>query len=154
MQNNIFNTLKQKYFTTEKRFLGIDFGTVNIGVAVSDVGRQIASPYAMLKNKSYKDLFPEILQIVKEMDVGAIIIGLPLQMNGEEGETASKAREFGRLLGKAIPFVDIAFIDERMTSGMSEKMLIRDFDLSRKKRKAILDKVSAAEILQRALDAF
>lgn len=154
MQNNIFNTLKQKYFTTEKRFLGIDFGTVNIGVAVSDVGRQIASPYAMLKNKSYKDLFPEILQIVKEMDVGAIIIGLPLQMNGEEGETASKAREFGRLLGEVIPFVDIAFIDERMTSGMSEKMLIRDFDLSRKKRKAILDKVSAAEILQRALDVF
>ena len=49
---------------------------------------------------------------------------------------------------------DIAFIDERMTSGMSEKMLIRDFDLSRKKRKAILDKVSAAEILQRALDTF
>ena len=60
MQNNIFNTLKQKYFSTEKRFLGIDYGDVNIGVAVSDVGRQIASPYAMLKNKSYKDLFPEI----------------------------------------------------------------------------------------------
>ena len=154
MINNIFNSLKQKYFSTEKRFLGIDFGEVNIGVAVSDVGRQIASPYAMLKNKSYKDLFPEILKIVKEMDVAVIIIGLPLLMNGEEGETAKKVRDFAEKLGVFIPDVEIVFVDERMSSGMVEKMLVREFDLSRGKRKAILDKVAAAEILQRVLDAF
>jgi putative Holliday junction resolvase len=154
LQNNIFNTLKQKYFSTEKRFLGIDYGDVNIGVAVSDVGRQIASPYAMLKNKSYKDLFPEIKKIVDEMDVAVIVLGLPLQMNGAEGETAGKVRNFAEKLSEFIPDVEIVFADERMTSAMSEKMLIREFDLSRKKRKAILDKVAAAEILQRVLDAF
>ena len=154
MQNNIFNTLKQKYFSTEKRFLGIDYGDVNIGVAISDVGRQIASPYAMLKNKNYKDLFPEIKKIVDEMDVAVIVLGLPLQMNGEEGKTALKVRNFAQKLAEFIPEVEITFVDERMTSAMSEKMLIREFDLSRKKRKAILDKVAAAEILQRVLDAF
>ena len=153
MQNNIFNTLKKKYFLTEKRFLGIDYGEVNIGVAVSDVGRQIASPYAMLKNKNYKDLFPEIKKIIDEMDVAVVVLGLPLQMNGEEGETARKVRYFAKKLSEFIPEIDVVFVDERMTSAMSEKMLIRDFDLSRKKRKAILDKVAAAEILQRVLDA-
>ena len=153
MQNNIFNTLKKKYFLTEKRFLGIDYGEVNIGVAVSDVGRQIASPYAMLKNKNYKDLFPEIKKIIDEMDVAVVVLGLPLQMNGEEGETARKVRDFAKKLSEFIPEIDVVFVDERMTSAMSEKMLIRDFDLSRKKRKAILDKVAAAEILQRVLDA-
>ncbi len=154
MQNNIFNTLKQKYFSTEKRFLGIDYGDVNIGVAVSDVGRQIATPYTMLKNKSYKDLFPEIKKIIDEMDVAVVVLGLPLQMDGKEGKTAEKVREFAKKLSEFIPEVEIAFVDERMTSCMSEKMLVRDFDLSRKKRKAILDKVAAAEILQRVLDAF
>lgn len=154
MINNIFNSLKQKYFSTEKRFLGIDFGEVNIGVAVSDVGRQIASPYVMLKNKSYKDLFPEILKIVRDMDVAVIVIGLPLLMNGEEGETVKKVYDFAKKLGEFIPDVEIVFVDERMSSGMVEKMLVRDFDLSRRKRKAILDKMAAAEILQRVLDAF
>ena len=154
MQNNIFNTLKQKYFSTEKRFLGIDYGDVNIGVAVSDVGRQIATPYAMLKNKSYKDLFSEIKKIIDDMDVAVVVLGLPLQMNGEEGETAKKVRSFAEKLLEFIPEIEVVFVDERMTSAMSEKMLIRDFDLSRKKRKAILDKVAAAEILQRVLDAF
>ena len=154
MQNNIFNTLKQKYFSTEKRFLGIDYGDVNIGVAVSDVERQIATPYAMLKNKSFKDLFPEIKKIVDEMNVAVIVFGLPLQMNGEEGKTAEKVRNFKEKLSEFMPDIDMVFVDERLTSTMSEKMLIREFDLSRKKRKKILDKVAAAEILQRALDTF
>ncbi len=153
MQNYNFNILKQKYLSTEKRFMGIDYGEVNIGVAISDVGRQIATPYAMLKNKNYKDLFVEIKKIIDEMDVAVVVLGLPLQMNGEEGETAFKVRDFAKRLSEAIPEVEITFVDERMTSGMSEKMLIRDFDLSRAKRKAILDKVAAAEILQRVLDS-
>ena len=75
-------------------------------------------------------------------------------MNGEEGETAKKVRDFAEKLGTFIPDVEIVFVDERMSSGMVEKMLVREFDLSRGKRKAILDKVAAAEILQRVLDAF
>ncbi len=154
MINNIFNTLKQKYFKSEKRFLGIDFGEKNIGIAISDVGRQIASPYTILKNKSYKELFPEIKKIIDEMDVAVIVIGLPLQMNGQEGKTAEKVRNFANNLSLFLPDIEITFIDERMSSGMAEKMLIKNFDLSRGKRKTILDKIAAAEILQRALDSF
>ena len=98
-------------------------------------------------------MFVEIKKIIDEMDVAVVVLGLPLQMNGEEGETAFKVRDFAKRLSEAIPEVEITFVDERMTSGMSEKMLIRDFDLSRAKRKAILDKVAAAEILQRVLDS-
>lgn len=154
MQKNTLNELKEKYSKTEKRFLGIDYGDVNIGIATSDVGRVIASPYKMLKNKNYNELFAEINIIIKEMDIGAIIIGLPLQMNGEEGEMALKVKTFVEKLMENISDIDIAFIDERLSSGMVNKMLVRDFDLSRKKRKDILDKIAAAEILQRALDSF
>ncbi|MDE6224191.1 MAG: Holliday junction resolvase RuvX, partial [Alphaproteobacteria bacterium] len=62
--------LKDKYKETNKRFLGIDFGTVNIGLAISDVSRTIASPYKTLKNKSYSLLFKEFDEIINEMDIG------------------------------------------------------------------------------------
>ena len=152
MITNIFKNLKEKYSLTEKRFLGIDYGTINIGIAISDVSRSIASPYTSLKNKSYSILFKELEQIITEMDVGAIIIGLPLQMNGQEGETAQKVHKFKEELERHFPTIDIVLNDERLTSSQSEKMLIRDFDLSRQKRKKILDKVSASYILQNALD--
>lgn len=150
--NTDFHNLKLKYANTEKRFLGIDYGDVNIGIAISDVSRFIASPYTMLKNKSYKDLFFEIEKIVSEMDVAVIVIGLPLQMNGEEGKTAEKVHIFQKELAIFFPELDIVLCDERMTSAMSEKMLIREFDMSRAKRKQILDKVSASHILQQVLD--
>ena len=153
MITNIFKNLKEKYSSTEKRFLGIDYGDVNIGTAISDVSRSIASPYKMLTNKSYTILFDEFADIIKEMDIGAIIIGLPLQMNGQEGETAQKVHKFKEALEKQFPNIDIVLSDERLTSSISEKMLIREFDLSRQKRKQILDKVSASYILQNVLDS-
>ncbi len=152
IENNL-RDLKQKYLGTEKRFMGIDYGDVNIGIAISDVGRQIASPYKMLKNKSYAELFKEIEDIIIQMNVCVVVIGLPLQMNGDEGETSVKVRNFAKNLSEAISDIEIVFMDERLSSGMIEKMLVRDFDLSRKKRKDVLDKLAAAEILQRALDS-
>ncbi|MBD5405281.1 Holliday junction resolvase RuvX [bacterium] len=152
MIENIFKSLKEKYSNTNKRFLGVDFGTVNIGLAVSDVSRSIASPYKMLKNKSYSILFNEFEEIIKEMDIAVIVIGLPLQMNGIEGDTAIKVNNFKEELEKHFSNIDIVLFDERLTSAISEKMLIREFDLSRQKRKKILDKVSASYILQNALD--
>ena len=155
MIDNICKFLKEKYLHSEKRFLGLDFGIINIGVAISDVSRTIASPYTMLKNKSYSALFPEIEKIVNEMDVGTIIIGLPLQMDGNVGDTAVKVHNFKDSLEeyfKTKGDIDICLTDERLTSAISEKMLIREFDLSRQKRKQILDKVAASYILQSVLD--
>ena len=158
MENNICKQLKQKFTGSKKRFLGIDFGEVRIGVAVSDVDRVIASPYAMLSNKSFKTLMPEIIDIVREMDVGAVILGLPLQFDGTEGATAEKVRNFAKFLRDYLDKaefqdVKIAYVDESHSSMVAEDMLIGKFDMGRKKRTKILDKIAAAEILQRALDA-
>ena len=158
MINDICKQLKQKFTGSHKRFLGIDFGEVRIGVAVSDVDRVIASPYAMLANKSFKTLMPEIVAIVREMDVGAVILGLPLQFDGTEGATAEKVRNFAKFLRDYLDKaefqdVEIAFVDESHSSEVAEDMLVGKFDMGRKKRGRILDKIAAAEILQRALDA-
>lgn len=157
MINEICKQLKRKFNGTNKRFLGIDFGEVRIGTALSDVERIIATPYAMLANKSFKLLMPEIINIVREMDVGAIILGLPLQFDGTEGSTAEKVRNFAKFLREYLDNsgfndVEIAFVDESHSSQVAEEMLVTKFDMGRKKRKEILDKIAAAEILQRVLD--
>lgn len=155
--NEICKQLKRKFTGSGKRFLGIDFGEIRIGVALSDVERTIATPYKMLANKSFKILMPEIVNIVREMDVGAIIFGLPLQFDGTEGATAEKVRNFATFLRKYLDEaefsdVDIAFVDESHSSQIAEEMLVTKFDMGRQKRKEILDKIAAAEILQRVLD--
>ncbi|MDE6223875.1 MAG: Holliday junction resolvase RuvX, partial [Alphaproteobacteria bacterium] len=81
------------------------------------------------------------------------IIGLPLQMNGEEGDTATKVRNFKTELENRFSNIDILLSDERLTSSISEKMLIREFNLSRQKRKQVIDKLSASYILQNVLDS-
>ncbi len=152
MFTNYFKDLKEKYLQTDKRFLGIDYGTKNIGLAISDTSRTIASPYKTLQNKNYNVLFKEFEEIIKEFDIEVIIIGLPLQMDGQMGDTAQKVELFKKELEKNFPTKQIFLFDERLTSKIGEKMLIKDFDLSRKKRAKILDKISASYILQNFLD--
>ncbi len=152
MNNTICNNLKIKYSNTTKRFLSIDYGSKNIGIAISDVGRQIATPYTTIENKNLEYVYKELDQIIKQMDVAVIVIGLPLQMNGEEGETVNKVKSFTEFIKKQNPNIDICFIDERLTSKLVEKFLINDFNLSRNKRKQIIDKLAATQILQTMLD--
>lgn len=152
MNNTICNNLKIKYSNTTKRFLSIDYGSKNIGIAISDVGRQIATPYTTIENKNLEYVYKELDQIIKQMDIAVIVIGLPLQMNGEEGKTVSKVKSFTEFIKKQNPSIDICFIDERLTSKLVEKFLINDFNLSRNKRKQIIDKLAATQILQTMLD--
>ena len=147
-----FKKYKVRIGNARPRVLGIDFGMSVIGLALSDIGGTLASPYSQLGNKSYRELLPELGRIVAGNDVGLVVLGLPLEMGGGEGGTAAKVRSFAAALGGHLPDIDIVLMDERLTSAISEKSLVRDFDMSRAKRRRILDKLSAARILQQFLD--
>ena len=93
-----------------------------------------------------------IKQLAEEKEAGGIVYGLPLQMNGEEGETAAMVRKFAEKVYQELP-LPYTFWDERLSSKAMENFLIKQVDMSRGKRKQILDSSSAAYILQGALDA-
>ncbi len=132
--------------------LGFDFGEKRLGVAVSDLTRTIATPHKIILRRSFKQDLIEIKKIIIEKEAGAIIYGLPLQMNGIEGGIATKVRSFADkiYIDTGLPY---AFWDERLSSSAVESFLIKEVDMSRAKRKKVLDAAAATYILQGALDA-
>lgn len=135
-----------------KALLGIDYGAKRMGLAVSDLGRSIATSYKILYRSEWQKDVAELKKIIAEKEIGGLVYGLPLQMNGEEGEIAKEVRTFAEKLAKEIDLPYI-FWDERLSSSAVEKFLIKEVDMSRGKRKKILDASAAAYILQGALDA-
>lgn len=130
--------------------IGIDPGTKTIGVAVSDVTWRIASPLAVIRRKKFAEDAEALLKLVRERQAAALILGLPLNMDGSEGPRAQGARAFQRNLGK-LSDLPMAFQDERLSTVSAERALI-ERDMSRKKRAAVIDAHAAAIILQGALD--
>ena len=135
-----------------KAILGFDFGTKRLGVAVSDLLWTVATPQKTIFRSDWIADLKAIRTLVAEKEVGALVYGLPLQMNGEEGDTAKAVRSFAQKLAQEIP-LPYAFWDERLSSKAMENFLIKEVDMSRAKRKDILDSSSAAYILQGVLDA-
>ena len=134
----------------EQRLLGLDVGTRTIGVALSDVGRTIATPAATIRRKKFRDDAAALRAFIDENDVGGLIIGLPINMDGSEGPRCQSVRQFAaNLLG--VIDVAAAFWDERLSTVAAERVLI-EADVSRKQRREVVDKVAAAIILQGALD--
>lgn len=136
----------------KRAILGIDYGSKRMGLAVSDLSRTIASSYKILYRKDIETDLNELSTIITEKEIGAFVIGLPLQMNGQEGEIAQEVRKFADILVEKFNF-PILFWDERLSSSAVESFLIKEVDLSRKKRAKVLDASAAAYILQGALDA-
>ena len=132
--------------------LGFDYGDKRLGVAVSDLMRMIATAQKTIFRTNFKEDLAQIKKIITEKEIGGIIYGLPLQMNGEEGETAQKVRAFANKIYSEIP-LPYTFWDERLSSRAMENFLIQKIDMSRSKRKQVLDSSSASYILQGALDA-
>lgn len=145
------NELK-KILPPYKALMGIDYGSKRMGIAVSDLLRGIATSYKIIYRSSWQKDVAEIKRIVTEKEIGGIVYGLPLQMNGEEGEIAHEVRAFAGKLAKELllPYI---FWDERLSSSAVENFLIKEVDLSRQKRQKVLDSSAAAYILQGALDA-
>lgn len=130
--------------------LGLDLGTKTIGVAVSDITRQIATPIATIARKKFTEDARLLLALAQERKVGLIVLGLPLNMDGSEGPRVQSTRAFARNLEKLTP-IPITYWDERLSTAAVQRMLI-GADASRARRAEVVDKLAAAYILQSALD--
>ena len=133
------------------RILAIDYGTVRIGVAVSDALGLTAQPVAVIKGKDQDAALKEIARLVENYQVTELLIGLPRNMNGSEGPMAVEARAFGQKLAERFKLPIVEW-DERLSSQAAERVLL-EADLSRSRRKQVVDKVAAAFILQGYLDS-
>ncbi len=132
-------------------WLGLDLGENTIGVAASDAGRIIASPLEVIRKTKFTQDAERLFKIMDGRNVSALIIGLPLNMDGTEGPRAQSCRAFARNLERFRP-VNVAFQDERLSTTAVERFLIDELDLTRKRRADVVDRTAAAWILQGALD--
>ena len=133
-----------------KTIAALDLGTKTIGIAVSDRGFALATPRPVIKRKKFMADLAALNKVVADDHVGAIVIGLPLNMNGSEGPRAQSTRAFARNLGQHLDLA-IAFWDERLSTVAAERALL-DQDASRRQRAERIDSAAAAFILQGALD--
>ncbi|NMA98590.1 MAG: Holliday junction resolvase RuvX [Phyllobacteriaceae bacterium] len=132
------------------KILGLDLGTKTIGVAISDGMRYSATPLETIKRTKFTQDAERLIELINQNQVVALILGLPLNMDGTEGPRAQSTRAFARNL---IPKVNlpIAFWDERLSTSAVTRMMI-DADLRRDRRAEVVDKLAASYILQGALD--
>lgn len=135
------------------RAMGLDYGEVRIGLALSDETGTLASPFATLRRRRGKrPPLREIEETARVHEVRTLVVGLPLELSGEESEWTREVREIGGKLGERLG-VPVHFMDERMTSVRAERA-IRSIGLSRRERedKGRVDAAAAAIILQSWLD--
>ncbi len=132
--------------------IGFDYGERRLGVASSDLMWMIATSQKTIFRTSWAADIKQIQDLVHQKEAGGFIYGLPLQMDGSEGATAEAVRKFAEKLYQHIP-LPYTFWDERLSSRAMENFLIKEVDMSRSRRKQVLDSSSAAYILQGALDA-
>jgi putative Holliday junction resolvase len=132
------------------RIMGLDLGTKTIGVAVSDGMRYSATPLETIKRTKFTQDAIRLEELIAQNAIAAIILGLPLNMDGSEGPRVQSTRAFARSLAQRIS-LPIAFWDERLSTSAVTRMMI-DADLRRDRRAEIVDKLAASYILQGALD--
>ena len=137
------------------RTLAIDFGKRRIGLALSDAGGKLATPYEVLQITSNSQALEKIAKVIAAEGVERIVIGLPLNMDGTSGRAAKEATEFGRLLASRAG-VKTIFVDERLSTFQAEQDLLdarrEGQKLTRKSKKLRLDALAAAGFLQEFLD--
>lgn len=131
-------------------YLGLDVGTVRIGIAKSDPMGILATPYEVYKRRTpYLDA-RYIVELAEKLQVQTIVFGLPLKLDGSEGSSAVMARELASKVGEHTS-LPIVFMDERLSTVSAERILI-ETNTSRKNRKGQIDQIAATIILQNYLD--
>ena len=135
---------------SNSRLLGIDPGNKNIGLAICDENKKVATPLKVLQKSKFKFLIKEINQIIEENHIKGIVIGNPINMDGTSGKSSQSARDFAKNLSKSIT-IPIVLWDERLSSEGSFK-ITRDLGTNVTNRIDKLDKNAAAFILQGAID--
>ncbi len=133
------------------RLMGVDYGDVRIGIALSDPLLITAQTFEVIDRRKTRRPTERIAQIVIEQSVDVIVVGLPVNMNGTMGERVARTQEFAKEL-EELTGLQVKWMDERLTTVRAEQILIEG-DVRRKKRKSVVDKVAAALILQAYLDA-
>lgn len=137
--------------TPGERLLGLDLGAKTIGIALTDVMRTVATPLETIAKRKFSTDAEVLIALIEKHKVGGLVIGLPLNMNGTEGPAAQSARAFARNFEARHP-MPMLFWDERLSTAAVTRTLI-EADVSRAKRKAVVDKMAAAFILQGVLDS-
>jgi len=132
------------------RILGLDVGEKTIGLAISDASHSIATPVETLRRKKFTQDAEALIAIIRERNVGALVVGLPINMDGSEGPRCQSMRQFAENLLEKIN-LPLAFWDERLSTAAVTRTLI-EADMSRKRRAEVVDKMAAAYILQGFLD--
>ncbi|MBF0710159.1 MULTISPECIES: Holliday junction resolvase RuvX [unclassified Gemella] len=137
----------------KKRIMGLDYGSKTIGVAISDPLNITAQGIETLNiNEIIKDFkIKKIKELIKEYNVGTIVVGMPKNMDNSLGFRAEATLNFIEILKNKIKSVEIVLQDERMTTIAAERVLL-EADISRKKRKKVVDKIASVLILQTYLD--
>tara|TARA_R110002126_G_scaffold13118_2_gene56324 strand:- start:20312 stop:20785 length:474 start_codon:yes stop_codon:yes gene_type:complete len=143
--------LAHKLQKTDK-VLGLDPGKKTIGIALASVMLGVATPIETIKRTKFSKDVIRLQQIINELEAKALIIGLPLNMDGSEGRRAQSVQDLGQNIKQHIPNIEIAYWDERLSSHHMDSFLIEKVDLSRKKRASVIDKLAAQHILQGAID--
>lgn len=132
------------------RIMALDVGSRTIGIACSDALLMTAQGIETIRRTSLENDFNRLRELISEYEVHELVVGMPKNMNGTKGERAEKTEEFVEKM-KAVIDLTVIFWDERLSTVMAERQLIAA-DVSRKKRKGVIDKMAAVVILQGYLD--
>jgi putative Holliday junction resolvase len=139
-----------KILSRGQRLIGLDLGEKTIGIALTDTLRTVATPLKTLKRGKFSTDAAVLASMLEEHGVGAVIVGLPLNMDGSTGPSAQSAKAFARNFA-AISDCPVVLVDERLSTAAVTRTLL-EADASRRRRKAVIDKMAAAYVLQGALD--
>ena len=132
------------------KYIGLDLGTKTLGIATSDLTGTIASPYKTIRYSKEESMIAELLIVLEEKEIEKIVIGMPINMNGSKGESALRTEDFINIL-KTKTNIVIDIQDERLSTREAQNILI-SADVSRMKRKKVIDKLAAVVILQNYLN--
>jgi putative Holliday junction resolvase len=139
-----------KVLSHGQRLIGLDLGEKTIGIALTDTLRTVATPLKTLKRGKFSTDAAVLASMLEEHGVGAVIVGLPLNMDGSAGPSAQSAKAFARNFA-AISDCPVVLVDERLSTAAVTRTLL-EADASRRRRKSVVDKMAAAYVLQGALD--
>ena len=136
----------------EGRVLGVDFGDTRTGLALSDEVRFLASGIGYISPGGIEKTADAVAEIVRERGAVAVVVGHPINMNGTLGPRAERAAAFAELLRSRLPDVEVVLFDERMTT-MAAARYLNETNVRGKKRKGVIDTLSAEIILQNFIDS-
>jgi len=149
----LFNmTTLRAHLAPGQRLLGLDPGSKTIGVALTDVGLMLASPYGRVARGKLAPTAAEVGRIARKEGAFGMVIGLPLSLDGSAGPAAQAARDWAHALSDATG-LPAALYDERLSSAAVNRFLTGEADMTRKRRSEVVDQMAAAYMLQAALDS-